>query len=409
MKQSNLFTKTIKENPRDEKSVNAQLLVRAGFVDKLASGVYTYLPLGLRVLKKIENIVSQEMNKIGGQEILMPSLTPKENWEKTGRWKVEEAYKIQGEDLALGWTHEEIVTPLMLKYILSRKDLPKSVYQIQTKFRNEPRAKSGLLRGREFIMKDMYSFHETAADLDAYYEKVKQAYFNVFERCGLKENTYLATASGGAFTEKYSHEFQTATESGEDIIYICNKCGAAVNKEIKTDKCEQCGGNEFSEKKSIEVGNIFKLNNRYSEPFGLKNEKGEPLLMGCYGLGITRLLGAIAEVFNDEKGIIWPKSVAPFQVHLIELAAGEEVIKEKTREIYEILQKNNFEVLYDNRDEKAAGEKLADSDLIGLPLRVVVSKKTLEQDSVEVKSRSMSETSLIKITEIINYAENFFK
>lgn len=409
MKQSNLFTKTIKENPRDEKSVNAQLLVRAGFVDKLASGVYTYLPMGLRVLKKIENIVSQEMNKIGGQEILMPSLTPKENWDKTGRWKVEEAYKIQGEDLALGWTHEEIITPLMVKYLLSRKDLPKSIYQIQTKFRNEPRAKSGLLRGREFIMKDMYSFHETAADLDNYYEKVKQAYFNVFTRCGLKENTYLATASGGAFTEKYSHEFQTATKSGEDIIYICEQCGAAVNKEIKTDRCESCGGNEFTEKKSIEVGNIFKLNTRYSEPFGLKNEKGEPLFMGCYGLGITRLMGALVEVFNDEKGIIWPKNIAPFQIHLIELAAGAVAIQEKTKEIYEILQKNNFEVLYDNRDEKVAGEKLADSDLIGLPLRVVVSKKTLEQDSVEVKSRNASEASLIKITEIINYAENFFK
>ncbi|HQG09427.1 MAG TPA: His/Gly/Thr/Pro-type tRNA ligase C-terminal domain-containing protein [Candidatus Pacearchaeota archaeon] len=409
MKQANLFSKTFKEVPKDEKSVNAQLLIRAGFVDKLASGVFIYLPLGLRTLKKIQNIVIQEMNKIGGQEILMPSLTPKQNWEKTGRVAIEEAYKIQDEDFILGWTHEEIITPLMVKHLLSSKDLPKAIYQIQTKFRNEPRAKSGLLRAREFIMKDMYSFHNNIGELDVYYERVKESYFNIFSRCGLKEKTYLTLASGGAFTEKYSHEFQTITEAGEDIIYICEQCGLAMNKEIKTEKCVQCGADKFIEKKSIEVGNIFKLNTKYSEPFGLKNEKGEFVLMGCYGLGITRLMGAVVEVFNDEKGIIWPKNIAPFQIHLLELAGKNKEVKEKCKEVYEILQKNNFEVLYDDRDEKTAGEKLADSDLIGLPLRMVISQKTLEQDSVEVKNRNEENVSLIKISEIIKYAEKFFR
>lgn len=408
MKQSNLFTKTLKNFPKDEKSLNAQLLIKGGFVDKLASGVYTYLPLGLRVIKKIQKIVREEMDNIGGQEILMPTLTPKENWEKTGRWEIEEVYKIKDEDLALGWTHEEIITPLMIKYILSHKDLPKYVYQIQTKFRNEPRAKSGLLRGREFIMKDLYSFHETEEDLDNYYEKVRWAYLKIYERCGLKERTYFTIASGGKFSEKYSHEFQTETEAGEDTIYVCNKCGIAMNKEVKEDKCPNCGSIKLIEKKAIEVGNIFKLNSKYSEPFGLKTEKGSHILMGCYGLGISRLMGAIVEVFNDSKGIIWPQAIAPFQIHLISLDGGDEKIKSKSEEIYDILQNNNFEVLYDNRDDKTAGEKLADSDLIGVPLRVVVSKKTLEKESVEVKNRNADDVCLIKITEIMNYVEKSF-
>ncbi len=409
MKQSQLFTKTLKDAPKDEKSLNAQLLIRAGFVDKLSSGVYTYLPLGLRVIKKIQNIVREEMNKIEGQEILMPSLTPKENWEISGRWVVEEMYKIINEDTGLGWTHEEIITPLIKKHILSHKDLPKYVYQIQTKFRNEPRAKSGLLRGREFIMKDLYSFHETQEDLDDYYEKVKQAYDNVYERCGIKELTYFALASGGKFSEKYSHEFQTITEAGEDVIYICNKCQAVFNKEVKEEKCSNCNSDDFTEKKSIEVGNIFRLNTRYSEPFELKTERGTTIIMGCYGLGISRLMGAIVEVLSDGKGMAWPKNVAPFQIHLIEITGGDEEIKQKTQEIYEILQNKNFEVLYDNRDEKTAGEKLNDSDLIGIPLRVVVSKKTLSENSVEVKSRNEKDACLIKITEITNYVEKFFQ
>ena len=300
MKQSNLFTKTFKEVPKDEKSLNAQLLVRAGFVDKLSSGVYTLLPLGLRVIKNIERIVREEMNAIEAQEILMPALHPKENWEITQRWEVKEMFKIKGEELGLGWTHEEIITPLMKRYILSHKDLPKYVYQIQTKFRNEPRAKSGLLRGKEFIMKDLYSFHDDESDLDIYYEKVKEAYFKIYERCGLKEKTYLTLASGGTFS-KYSHEFQTITNAGEDIVYICNNCGTVINKEIKEDECLNCHAKEFKEEKAIEVGNIFKLHEKYSKPFNLTNEKGKEILMGCYGFGITRAMGAIVEISMMKK------------------------------------------------------------------------------------------------------------
>jgi len=402
MKQSNLFTKTIKENPKDEKSLNSQLLIRAGFVDKLSSGVYTLLPLGLRVIKNIERIVREEMNAIEAQEILMPALHPKENWEITQRWEVKEMFKIKGEELGLGWTHEEIITPLMKRYILSHKDLPKYVYQIQTKFRNEPRAKSGLLRGKEFIMKDLYSFHDDESDLDIYYEKVKEAYFKIYERCGLKEKTYLTLASGGTFS-KYSHEFQTITNAGEDIVYICNNCGTVINKEIKEDECLNCHAKEFKEEKAIEVGNIFKLHEKYSKPFNLTNEKGKEILMGCYGFGITRAMGAIVEISNDEKGIIWPKEVSPFQIHLIDLDNRE--ISEK---IYEILQNQNYEVLYDDRSDKTAGEKFNDCDLIGTPLRIVASKKT-GKDNVEIKMRGKEKVELINIKDLIKNVERFFK
>ena len=395
MKQSNLFTKTVKENPKDEKSLNAQLLIRAGFVDKLSSGVYTFLPLGLRVIKNIEKIVREEMDNIGAQEILMPSLHPKENWEITGRWGVEEMFKIKDEEMGLGWTHEEIITPLMKKHILSSKDLPKYVYQIQAKFRNEPRAKSGLLRGREFIMKDLYSFHENENDLDDYYEKVKKAYFRIYEKCELK--TYLTLASGGTFSE-YSHEFQTITSAGEDTIYICDKCGLAINKEIKKDICPNCQSDKFKEEKAIEVGNIFKLKTKYSEPFQMKN-----VLMGCYGLGITRMMGSIVETHNDEKGIIWPNNVAPFSIHLIDLENSK-----KAEEIYKILQNQNYEVLYDDRVEKTAGEKFNDCDLIGIPLRIVVSKKTGE-DMVEIKKRGEDQTQLINIKDLIKNVERLLQ
>ncbi|MFA5169785.1 MAG: aminoacyl--tRNA ligase-related protein [Candidatus Paceibacterota bacterium] len=400
MKQSNLFTKTFKETPRDEVSLNAQLLIRGGFIDKLGAGIYTFLPLGLRVLNKIENIVREEMNNIDAQELLMPSLLPEDNWQATKRWNVEEMYKIKDENLGLGWTHEEVITPLMKKHILSSKDLPKFVYQIQSKFRNEPRAKSGILRGREFLMKDLYSFHNNEKSLDEYYERVKKAYAKIYERCGLKEKTYLTLAGGGTFSSS-SHEFQTITPAGEDIIYICKKCGMAINKEVFDKRCE-CGGKEFIEEKAIEVGNIFKLGTKYSEIFGLKDEGGKPLIMGCYGIGISRLVGAIVEVFNDSKGIIWPETVAPFSVHLISLDGGDSEIKAKSDEIYSILQNSNLEVLYDNRDDKTAGEKLNDCDLMGIPLRVVVSKKTLEKESVEVKKRKEEKTELVKIKDLKN-------
>lgn len=401
MKQTDLFTKTFKETPRDEVSLNAQLLIRGGFVDKLGAGIYTFLPLGLRVINKIEKIVREEMDNIGGQELLMPLLHPKDSWDETGRWEVPEMYKIKDENLGLGWTHEEIITPLMKKHILSSKDLPKYVYQINTKFRNEPRAKSGVLRGREFRMKDLYSFHANEEDLNEYYERVKQAYFKVYERCGLKEKTYLARATGGEFSDSLSHEFQTVTPAGEDIIYICKQCGTAFNKEVFEKKCD-CGSDKFIEEKSIEVGNIFKLGSKYSKVFGLKNDDGSNLVMGCYGIGISRLMGSVVEVFNDDKGIIWPESIAPFAIHLVSLDGGDAQIKAKSDEVYSILQNLDLEVLYDNRDDKTAGEKLNDCDLIGIPLRIVVSGKTLKEESVELKKRSEGAAKLVKIKELKN-------
>jgi prolyl-tRNA synthetase len=408
MKQSQLFTKTQRNAPKDETSVNAQLLIRAGFVDKLMAGVYTLLPLGLRVMKKIEQIIREEMNAIGGQEIFMPTLQPKENWLKTGRWDaMDDLYKIKDKsdrEFALGPTHEEIIVPLMKKFVNSYKDLPFSAYQFQNKFRMELRAKSGILRGREFMMKDLYSFHLTEKDLNDYYEKSKTAYFNIFDRAGLKDQTFLTFASGGTFS-KYSHEYQTATPAGEDTIYICAKCSLAINKEIKGEvkTCPECGGKDFREEKAIEVGNIFKLGTKYSAPFDLsvKDEKGEKktLIMGCYGIGLGRLMGTVAEVYHDEKGLIWPESVAPFQVHILSLNKNKEAEK-----LYDELQEKGVETLYDDR-EISAGEKFADADLIGIPYQIIVSEKNLKVDKVEIKNRKTGEKEFVKLNaaEIIRY------
>jgi len=404
MKQSQLFTKTQKNAPKDEMSLNARLLIRGGFVDKLMAGVYTILPLGWQVLKKIEQIIREEMNNIGGQEIFMPALQPKENWEKTGRWStMDDLYKVKDKsdrEFALGSTHEEIISPLMKKFINSYKDLPFAAYQFQNKFRMELRAKSGVLRGREFLMKDLYSFHLDQKDLDEYYEKAKIAYKNIFNRSGIGEKTFLTFASGGSFS-KYSHEFQTLTSAGEDVIHICNKCNMAINKEIKdeTPECPECKSTEFREEKAVEVGNIFKLGTKYSAPFDLTvtNEKGEktPVVMGCYGVGLQRLMGTIVELNNDENGIIWPETVAPFKVHLISLGKNEEAEK-----IYNDLEKNNIEVLYDDREDTSAGAKFADADLIGIPYRVVVSEKSLAGGGVEMKKRNEKESEIIKIDQL---------
>ena len=306
MRQSQLFTKTRKEAPADEVAKNAKLLIRAGFVDKLQAGVYTYLPLGLRVLKKIENIIREEMDNAGGQEIFMPSLQPKENWLATGRWDtMDDLYKVSdtsGRENALGPTHEEVVVPLVKQFVSSYRDLPFSAYQFQNKFRMELRAKSGILRGREFMMKDMYSFHRHEADMTAYYEKMKGVYARVFERVGIGATTFLTFASGGSFS-KYSHEFQTITPAGEDTIYICDKCRLAINKEIieeQNSACPQCGGKNLREETSVEVGNIFELKTKYSAPFNLsyKDEAGkdQTVIMGCYGIGLGRVLGTVVEV-----------------------------------------------------------------------------------------------------------------
>ncbi|MCK6462209.1 MAG: His/Gly/Thr/Pro-type tRNA ligase C-terminal domain-containing protein [Candidatus Pacebacteria bacterium] len=413
MLQSKLFAKTRKESPKDEISKNAELLVRGGFADKLMSGVYTYLPLGLRVIKKIENIIREEMAAAGGQELLMPSLHPKENWEKTGRWDtVDDLFRFTSyyskTELALGPTHEEIISPLVKKFNLSYKDLPVYLFQFQNKFRDEKRAKSGLLRTREFLMKDLYSFHSDENDMDDYYEKMKVHYKNIFDKCGIGGKTYLTYASGGTFS-KYSHEYQTLTGAGEDIICICGDCGAAANKEIMDGgmKCPECGGGKLKEEKSVEVGNIFKLKNKFSEPFNLvyadASGQEKPVLMGCYGIGLGRLMGTIVETSNDKNGIIWPKSVAPFAVHLLELNSpkdGKEV-KNLAVKVYSELAGKGVEVLYDDREEASAGQKFADADLLGIPLRVVISGKTASEGKVELKGRTEEKGRLAKPEEIL--------
>ncbi|MCD6109376.1 proline--tRNA ligase [bacterium] len=566
MRYSKLFGKTKHEAPSDANSKNAELLTKGGFIDKLSSGIYSFLPLGIRSLKKINEIIREEMNAIGGQEILMPALHPVEIWEQTGRNKTmdEILYRTKAgeKEFVFGPSHEETVTPLAKRQIQSYKDMPMVVYQLQTKFRNEPRAKSGLLRGREFGMKDMYSFHSSEKDLDRYYKKVIEAYLNVYSRCEM--DAYVLQASGGAFTDKYSHEFSIKTDAGEDTMILCKNCKFAQNLEVaegKYDnpssdeeekeltkvqvergktvkanaeahncdnwrilksvvymiegagpvgilirgdfnvnenkvekyfqkrvrpatseelkkyglvegfispvgedkkqiesisfvadhsiakmknfvtganklgidlvnvnigrdfeaedfadfvevkegfKCPQCGG-PLTEEKAVESGNIFKLGTKFSNDFDLKftdkDGKQKPVIMGCYGIGNTRLLGTIVEASNDEKGIIWPKSVAPYHVHLIQLGNNDEV-NTMAEKLYELMRKDNIEVLFDERDARA-GEKFKDADLIGLPLRIVVSKRTLEKDSVEWKERKEGNAKEVKIDDVIENIKKF--
>ncbi len=413
MKQSLLVTKTRKVIDAQEVSINAQLLERAGYISKLMAGVYSYLPLGLKVLTRIETIIRDTMNQLGAQEVLMPALQPRDPWNKTERWEhFDVMYKIKvgDRDLCLGPTHEEIVTPLIGAYIHSYKDLPKAVYQIQTKFRNEARPKSGLLRGREFRMKDLYSFHATEDDLDTYFEKVREAYTTIFRRCGLGDVTYYTYASGGAFT-KYSYEFQAAAASGEDTIFVCNTCSTAINQEIRADVllCPGCESDVFTEQKAIEVGNIFKLMYRFTEAFELKysdpQNMQQPVPMGCYGMGSSRLMGAIVEVLHDDKGIVWPVEIAPFTVHLISLARKPETVA-RANELYEQLMREGFEVLFDDRDDCTAGTKFADADLIGIPARLVFSEKTSELDSVEYKRRTQSEASIVTTTTLLDFLKD---
>ncbi|MDP3244518.1 MAG: aminoacyl--tRNA ligase-related protein [bacterium] len=418
MLRTQLFAKTLKETSAEEQSVNAKLLLRAGFVDKEMAGVYTFLPLGLRVLRKIEQIIREEIQAIGGQEILMPALQPKETWQTTGRWDDFDAlYKVQShydQQFALGPTHEEVVVPLVKKFIQSYKDLPAYLFQIQTKFRDEPRAKSGLLRGREFGMKDLYSFHANQEDLDAYYEKVKQAYLKIFARLGLE--VLVTEASGGTFS-KLSHEFQLLNEAGEDTVFYCaslaesrRACGWAQNKEIATvkqgDKCPACG-KKIQKGQAVEVGNIFKLNTKYSAPFDLKfkDKDGQDkiVIMGCYGIGSTRLMGSIVEAHHDEQGVIWPATVAPFAVIIIPLAGKDESkrVEQTAKKIYQDLQDAGIEVIYDDRMDARAGEKFAEADLLGMPWRVVVSEKTLAKDAVELKRRGEEKIKLVEIKDVV--------
>lgn len=408
MRQSRLFGKTLREDPRDEIAVNARLLERGGFVHKNSSGIYSYLPLGWRVLQKIALIIREEMNVIGGEEIFLPALVEKKYMEPTGRWDVDvglevKSKKEQGASFVLGWTHEEVLTSIATHFVTSYKDLPFAAYQIQTKFRNEARAKSGLLRGREFIMKDLYSFHANENDFEGYYKKVKEAYHNVFRRCGL--NAIYTVAAGGVFTAKNTHEFQVVADVGEDAIFVCGECAYAENKEISTlkdgDQCPNCQGN-MQQKNAIEVGNIFPLGTKYTEALGLQfvDEEGgkKYVVMGSYGIGLGRAMGTIVEVHHDEKGIIWPESVAPFRVHLVELEAKNlglgEKVKTAAGALYDEFLAKGIEVLYDDRADKTAGEKFADADLIGIPWRIVISEKTLEENGFELKKRGEAQSQI---------------
>lgn len=416
MYQSKLFTKTRKEAPKDEVSKNAQLLIRAGFIHKEMAGAYSFLPLGLIVLNKVNNIIREEMNNIGGQEIFMTSLQDKNLWQATNRWDdalVDNWFKTSfknGGEVGLGFTHEEPITNIMKNHIRSFRDLPVYAYQIQTKFRNESRAKSGIMRCREFLMKDLYSFSRDNDEHNLFYEKSKVAYKKIFERVGLGDKTYLTFASGGVFS-KYSHEFQTVSLAGEDKIYICDKCRMAVNNEIIADQsvCPECGSKDLREDKAIEVGNIFCLGTRFSDALCLNylDEKGDkkPIVMGSYGIGPGRLMGTVVEVLSDEKGMIWPKEIAPFNVHILNLSIGNEAVNNKALEFYQGLQKAGLDVMLDDRDARA-GEKFNDADLMGIPTVVVVSEKALEKDIFEVKDRKTGKVIEISGQELIKYIVN---
>ncbi len=385
--------------------MNHQLLVQAGFIDQLMSGSWTLLPLGWRVVQKINQIIREEMNAVGGQEMLMPLLHPKEIWNETGRWeKADEImYKLtdkREKEFVLSFTHEEIVMDLLRKNIKSYKDLPVAVYHFSTKFRNEPRARAGILRGREFMMKDLYSAHTGEKDLLAYYEKVKKAYVKVFRRLGF--NFKVTEAAGGVFTDKNTHEFQVLSEGGEDTIFYCDACDWSENQEIykgkEGDKCPVCQKGKTVRAKAIEVGNIFPLGTFYAEKmkvyFTDKDGKQKPVWFGSYGIGPTRVMGALVEVNHDDKGIIWPKNVAPYEVHLIKLKTKNE--KRKTgEEIYKKLTEAGVEVLWDDREEVSAGVKFADADLIGIPVRLVVSEKT--KNKIEWKERDSQKSELLSL------------
>lgn len=414
MRQSQLFTKTRKEAPKDEVAKNAQLLIRAGYIHKEMAGVYSLLPLGLRVLEKISRVIRDEMNAVGAQEVLLSTLQNKEVWEKTGRWSddvVDNWFKTQlkgGGDIGLGFTHEEPLTSAMRSHINSYTDLPRAAYQIQWKFRNEERAKSGILRGREFLMKDLYTFSKDEAEHAEIYESYAAAYTNVYARLGIGDRTFRTFASGGVFS-KYSHEFQCLSDVGEDTIYLARAKGIAVNKEVFEPAVLNDLGlveSELEEVKSIEVGNIFSLGTKFSEPLNLvyKDETGteKPVVMGSYGIGATRLMGVIAEILSDEKGLVWPKAVAPFQVHLVLLSAGNDDVIAEANRIYDELREHGIEVLFDDRDVRA-GEKFADAELIGIPTRIVVSEKTLAQGGVEVMDRATGALSFLADSKLIEH------
>ncbi len=409
MKQSKLFSRTKKQASKEIQAISHKFLIKADFISQVSSGIYNFLPLGWRVYKKIENIIREEMQGVGGEEIFMCSLIPQRLWVETKRWteidpplfKVKDRHKKM---FGLGPTHEEIITDLIRKRVKSYKDLPFSLFQIQNKFRNEMRPTGGLLRTREFMMKDLYSFHSSEKDLKSFYEKVKKAYFRIFKRCGLK--SICVEADPGTIGGKSSHEFMVVSKDGEDKIVICPKCnfGSNLEKAGKVKKCPECRS-ILKIQKAIEVGHIFALGTKYSEAmkanFTDKSGSSHPIIMGCYGIGLPRLLSVIVEVNHDQEGIVWPKSVAPFDVHLLALENSNQV-KKVSEKIYKDLQKSNIKVLYDDREEKTAGQKLIDTDLIGIPWRIVVSERSLSKNCVEVKKRDKKKVSLICPSKVKN-------
>lgn len=417
MRQSKLFTKTHKEAPSDEVSKNAELLIRAGFIFKEMAGVYSYLPLGLRVLKKIEDIIRDEMNAIGGVETKTSIIQNKEIWEKTNRWDdaiVDNWFKTtlkNGTEVGLSFTNEEAHSNILKQYINSYKDLPIYVYDFKDIFRNEVRSKSGILRGREFYWKALYSFSKTEEEHNEFYEKSKQAYKNVFDRVGIGHLTYLTFADGGTFS-RFSHEFQTITSAGEDIIYLDEGTGVALNKEVYNDEVLESlkiKKENLVEKKAVEVGNIFSLGTKFSSPFGLKytDDKSESheVIMGSYGIGLGRLMGTVVEVLSDDKGIIWPESIAPFKAHLLTLGAKDEV-KEAGEKLYNDLTNAGIEVLFDDREDVSAGAKFADSDLVGIPWRIVVSERSLKENGFEIKKRTEEMGKVTSLSEILEILKN---
>ncbi len=409
MKYSHLFAKTTKQPPKEADTINHKLLTQAGFVDQLMAGVYSYLPLGLKVLNNIGQVVREGMDEIGGQEVLMPIMHPKANWVTTGGWdKVDILFKVKSrteKEYALGMSEEEVVTPLVMSRVNSYKDLPLYVYQIGWKYRDELRAKSGILRGREFLMKDMYSSHTSYEDFQRFYQVAKQAYLKIYKRLGLVAK--VTEASGGSFTDKISYEFMVLTDAGEDEILYCTECDFCVNVEIAKvkvgDKCPNCKKGVLKQATASEVGNIFDLGQKYTKDFNfpvtLENREKVYPYMGCYGIGISRLMGVIVEKFNDETGIIWPDVVAPMKVHLVGLDLEDKKVNSQAEDLYKKFNHEDISVLYDDRVDVSAGAKFADADLIGIPYRVVVSKKTT--DTLEVKRRDQKETEFLQFTELV--------
>ena len=412
MRYSALFGKTIRNAPKDEVAMNAKLLLRGGFIDKLMAGSYTLLHLGRRVEQKIEQVIREEMNTTGAQEILMPLLHPKNIWNETGRWdsakEIMYQFKKDEKEYALSFTHEEILLDLIRKHVSTYRDFPIKAYHFSTKFRNELRAKSGILRGREFLMKDLYSVHTSEEDLNKYYNEIKEVYFKIFKRLGL--SVIITEAGGGVFTDQTTHEFQVLSEAGEDEIIYCPDGDFSQNTEIakiKEGKLCSSGHGPLKKAKAIEVGNIFRFGTSYSEKMGInftdKDGRKKPVWLASYGIGLTRAIGAIVEVHHDEKGIIWPKEIAPYDVHLIEISDKKQETR-KAEKIYKELSRVGVEVLYDDRDDVSAGQKFADADLIGIPVRLVVSKRN--EDKIEFKKRESDKSELLNIGEVIKKLNN---